>query len=82
MKLFQEFHGGQKQQPLGGRQGSKGPKPRRDSHEPYAGGVPVPQNAIAETFARHLSDKIKINISRTMVDPNGVYNLCDDEKTQ
>ena len=37
-------------------------------------GVPVAQSDIANTFARHFSDKIKLNHRKAMVDLNGVYN--------
>ena len=38
------------------------------------GGVPVAGSDIANSFAKHFSEKIKLNVSKTNVNVNGVYN--------
>ena len=37
-------------------------------------GVPVGPAKVANTFAKHFSDKIRLNVGKTMVNANGVYN--------
>ena len=38
------------------------------------GGIQVAGCNIANSFAKHFNEKIKLNVSKTKVDPNGVYN--------
>ena len=38
------------------------------------GGVPVPSGGVANSFAKHFNDKIKLNLSKTNVEINEVYN--------
>ena len=38
------------------------------------GGVPVPSGGVANSFAKHFNDKIKLNLSKTNVKINEVYN--------
>ena len=38
------------------------------------GRVPVVRSEIANTFAKHFSEKIKLNVSKAVFNANGVYN--------
>jgi hypothetical protein len=39
-----------------------------------SGGSPVAPGDFANSFARHFSDKIKMNVNKTNVNMNAVYN--------
>ena len=37
-------------------------------------GIPVAEGDVADAFAKHFDEKIKMNVNKTKVDPNLVYN--------
>ena len=46
------------------------------------GGIPVAGCDVANSFAKHFSDKIKLNVSKTSINQNGVYNgKCKEYQT-
>ena len=39
------------------------------------GGLPISPFETANTFAKHIFEKIKLNVAKTRIDANGVYNV-------